>query len=277
VTRGELHDLAERYLGALVAREPSRLPLAAGLRCTENGRELPLGEGVWQTARVVRARRIFAAPSDGQALIFAVIDDTGGPAVLAVRLGFDGRELREVETLVSHEGESSIFGPESLLAATPAPERLLGPAERAPRDALIRAVDAYFEGIERDSAAAVPFHPECDRVENGVRTTRNPAFLGGLGAAEQLDRKLFAYIERVRARRYPLADTETGQVLAIVFLDVPGTVTSLAVSGRRIALPPHVRKPRSTLLFERFEVESGRIRAIEAFMHNLPYGASSGW
>jgi hypothetical protein len=277
VTREDLHVLADRYLGALAAREPSRLPIAAGLRCTENGRELPLGEGLWKTARAIRARRIFAAPSDGQALIFAVIEDAGEPAVLAVRLGVAGRELREVETLVSHKGESSIFGPESLLAAKPALERLLDPAERAPRDALIRAVDAYFEGIERDSSAGVPFHPECDRIENGVQTTRNPAFLGGLGAAEQLDRKLFAYIERVRGRRYPLADTETGQVLAIVFLDVPGTVTSLEVAGRRIELPPHMRKPRSTLLFERFQVDGGRIRAVEAFMHNLPYGASSGW
>jgi hypothetical protein len=277
VTRRDLHVLADRYLGALAAREPSRLPIAAGLRCTENGRELPLGDGLWKRPCAVRARRVFAAPGDGQALIFAVIDDAGEPAVLAVRLGVANGELREVETLVSHKGESSIFGPESLLAAAPAPERLLDPAERAPRDDLIRAVDAYFVGIERDSGAGVPFHPECDRIENGVRTTRNPAFLGGLGAAEQFDRKLFAYIERVRARRYPLADGETGQVLAIVFLDVPGTVTSLEVSGRRIELPPHMRKPRSTLLFERFQVEGGRIRAIEAFMHNLPYGASSGW
>jgi hypothetical protein len=277
VTRKDLHVLADRYLGALVAREPSRLPAAAGLRCTENGRELPLGEGLWRTVRTVRARRVFAAPSDGQALIFALLDDAGEPAVLGVRLGVAGGELREVETLVSHKGESSIFGPESLLAAEPAPRSLLEPAERAPREALVRVVDSYFEGIERDSSAGVPFHPECDRIENGVRTTRNPAFLGGLGAAEQFDHRLFAYIERVRARRYPLADTETGRVLAIAFLDVPGTLTSIEVDGRRVDLPAHIRKPRSTLLFELFTVEAQRIRAIEAFMHNLPYGASSGW
>jgi hypothetical protein len=88
---------------------------------------------------------------------------------------------------------------------------------------------------------------------------------------------VFAYIARVRARRYPLADVATGQVLAIVFLDVPGTVDAIELGGRRIELPPHVRKPRSTLLFELFQVERQRICAIEAFMHNLPYGASAGW
>jgi hypothetical protein len=277
VTRAQLCALADRYLSALLAREPSRLPVAAKLRCTENGRELPLGEGLWKTARALRARRLFADPQAGQVAIFAVVDDGGALAVVAVRLAVAGGELCEVETLVSHAGESSIFAPESLLVGTPAAARPIDPSARATREELIRVVDSYFEGIERNSSAGVPFAPGCNRIENGLQTTSNPAVLGGLGVAEQFDRKLFAYIERVRARRYPLADGETGQVLAIVFLDVPGTVTSIESGGRRIELPPHFRRPRSTLLFERFEVEAGRIFAIEAFMHNLPYGASSGW
>jgi len=251
--------------------------VAAKLRVTENGSELPLGAGLWKRARAVRARRVFADPDAGQVLIFAVIDQGGELAVVGVRLALAGGELREVESLVTHRGESSIFGPESLLEIGPAEPRNLAQSEGATRDALIRVVDAYFDGIERDSSEGIAFHPDCVRIENGVQTTSNPAVLGGLGVAEQFDRKLFAYIERVRGRRYPLVDSETGQVLAVVFLDVPGTVTAIESGGRRIELPPHVRKPRSTLLFELFRVEAGRIRAIEAFMHNLPYGASSGW
>jgi hypothetical protein len=95
--------------------------------------------------------------------------------------------------------------------------------------------------------------------------------------AEQLERKVFAYIAEMRGRRFPIVDVERGAVLAIVFLDVPGTLTHLEVGGRRVELPAHMRQPRSTLLFELFLVESGRIHAIEAFMHNLPFGASSGW
>jgi len=270
-------QLAERYLEALVARDPARLSLAAAHRFTENGVELPLGEGLWKTARAVRTRRVFADAGAGQALVFAVLEDERGLALLAARLGFAGDALRELETLLTHQGESSIFAAESLLARPPLEARALAPPERGERSELVRVVDAYFEGIERDSSAGVPFHPACQRIENGLQMTSNPAVLGGLGVAEQFDHKVFAYIERVRARRYPLADVETGQVLAIVFLDVPGTVTSIELGGRRIELPPHIRKPRSTLLFELFTVESGRIRAIEAFMHNLPYGASAGW
>ena len=40
--------VVERYLEALAARDPSRLPVADGVRFTENGIPLPLGTGLWQ-------------------------------------------------------------------------------------------------------------------------------------------------------------------------------------------------------------------------------------
>ena len=244
---------------------------------TENGRELALGAGLWRTAKAVRFRQHVAEPAAGQVAIFAVVDEGGGLAVAALRLCVADGRLRELETLASRKGESSIFGPESLAAPNPRLARELPPAQRTSREALIAAANAYFDAIERDAPAAVEFAPDCDRIENGVATTRNPAVLGGMGVAEQLERKVFAYIAAMRARRFPIVDVERGALLAVVFLDVPGTVTHLEVGGRRVELPAHMRVPRSTLLFELFLVESGRIHAIEAFMHNLPYGASSGW
>ena len=277
MTRGELHGFADRVLAALVAGEPGRIPAAPALRVTENGRDLALGAGLWRTAKSVRFRQHMADSGAGQVAIFAVVDEGAGLAVAALRLRVANGELQELETLASRKGESSIFAPESLAAPNPRLARELLPAERCSREALVAAANAYFDAIERDTAAAVEFAPDCDRIENGVRTTRNPAVLGGMGVAEQLERKVFAYIGAMRGRRFPIVDVERGAVLAIVFLDVPGTVTHLELGGRRVELPAHVRTPRSTLLFELFLVESGRIHAIEAFMHNLPYGASSGW
>jgi len=277
VTREELHGFADRVLDALVAGEPARIPAAPELRVTENARELPLGDGLWRTAKAVRFRQHVAEPAAGQIAIFAVVDEGGGLAVAALRLRVAGGQLRELETLASRKGESSIFGPESLASSNPRLLRELPAGQRTSREALVAAANAYFDAIERDAPAAVEFAPDCDRIENGVATTRNPAVLGGMGVAEQLERKVFAYIGAMRGRRFPIVDVERGAVLAIVFLDVPGTVTHLELGGRRVELPAHMRAPRSTLLFELFLVESGRIHAIEAFMHNLPYGASSGW
>lgn len=48
-SRAELNGFVDRYLEALVAHDPSRLPLAPGAKFTENGQRLELGDGLWNT------------------------------------------------------------------------------------------------------------------------------------------------------------------------------------------------------------------------------------
>src|SRR5690606_5579919 len=47
--RSCLSDLLTQYVDALVARDPSVLPLADKVKFTEDSRALELGEGLWQT------------------------------------------------------------------------------------------------------------------------------------------------------------------------------------------------------------------------------------
>ena len=102
--------------------------------------------------------------------------------------------------------------------------------------------------------------------------------LGGSSAHRQIDEGGFGYITEVRGRRYPIVDTTTGVVMAVAFLDVPGTVTHLELSnGKRLELPERMRFPRSTLLFEQFKVDGDEMAWIEAIMVNLPFGAPHGW
>ena len=56
----------DRYLQALVAHEPASLPLAPGVRYTENGQELALGSGLWGTASDVPAHD-YAWVANGEA------------------------------------------------------------------------------------------------------------------------------------------------------------------------------------------------------------------
>jgi hypothetical protein len=150
-------------------------------------------------------------------------------------------------------------------------------SQRGSRQELRAAADRYFDGLEQNRSRDVPFHADCQRFENGVQTTGNPAFLAGMGCREQLDRGLFAYIEAVRARRYPVFDEERGVVLSCVLLDVPGRAIRFASEGGTIDLPARIRAPRSVLLFELFKVVAGEIQRIDALMINLALGASSGW
>ena len=48
--RACLESLADLYVTAVAAHDPSRLPLAATVKFTENGQRLQLGDGLWNTA-----------------------------------------------------------------------------------------------------------------------------------------------------------------------------------------------------------------------------------
>lgn len=48
--RACLASLVERYLDAVVAHDPARLPLSAEVRYTENEQRVPVGDGFWRTA-----------------------------------------------------------------------------------------------------------------------------------------------------------------------------------------------------------------------------------
>ena len=48
--RACLKNAMTAYLNALVAQDPSKAPLAANVRFTEDAKELKVGEGFWKTA-----------------------------------------------------------------------------------------------------------------------------------------------------------------------------------------------------------------------------------
>jgi hypothetical protein len=48
--RAGLLKLADTYLAALVAHDPSRVPYAADVKIVENVKRIKPGEGLWQTA-----------------------------------------------------------------------------------------------------------------------------------------------------------------------------------------------------------------------------------
>lgn len=99
--RHVLVDTADRYLDALVAPETGRLPLAPSVRFTENGQTLPLGAGLWRTARGrLPGGQYFADPEAGEVAFRGAVDEMGTPAILALRLRVERGLVSEVESLV---------------------------------------------------------------------------------------------------------------------------------------------------------------------------------
>jgi hypothetical protein len=279
--RACLESLADRYLAALVAHDPARLPVTPDVRYTENGQRLKLGDGMWGTASAIDAYRLaFVDPGAGQVGLFCVVEENGHPAVVALRLHVKERRLSEIEVIVARKAQDAWVKPEALVE-NPIFRETLAPSERRPRKEMVAIANSYFEGLEQATDKLTPFAPGCTRVENGNVTANNPegeSPIHKMAAREQFATGFSRFITKIRERRFPVVDEERGLVYAIVFFDHAGTVKTVTLSnGASFTVPPPFDTPYTFLIGELFKIKDGRIQRIEAVLLPVPYGMPSGW
>src|SRR5271155_1251536 len=102
--RACLNSFVDRYLAALVARDPSLVPLARDVKFTENGQLLRIGDGFWGTASGPPTYKLYAAdPQGGQVMFMGVLPENGAPVIFCVRLKVELRKITEIETVVSRK------------------------------------------------------------------------------------------------------------------------------------------------------------------------------
>jgi hypothetical protein len=266
---------AERYFAALARREPDAAGLAARARITENGVVVTPAASVLARAHSVQWHQSFVDPRTSQVAAFQRHEDAVGPVLYAVRLKLQAQRIVEVEALVNHRGAHPFFAPQALNGPRDIFDRVEPVERRRPREQLRSIANSYFDAIEQHSGSVAPFHADCTRIENGVRTTDNPQ--GGFPRSCRAGMQLFTYIPRVRDRSYPVVDDERGIVVAWAVFDMPGTVTTAVVDGQTIELPPRVREPKSMRLAEVFKIVDGQLHTIEAFIRYEPLGVATGW
>ena len=212
-------------------------------------------------------------PSASQVAVFGVVKESMLLANFMVRLKVKQKRITEIETFVAREGESSVANPQEMKVVNPVYNQMLEPSQRSNRSKMIVVANSYFEGIEK-SAIDVPFHPNCNRYENGFQTTNNPPTFA-TGCKEQFDKKMFSYIKQVRNRRYLMVDEEKGLVFGLVVFDMLGKKEDFKNFSIHLdKLPSRFFKPRSMFLAEIFKIVDGQILAIEALMVNAPLGAT---
>lgn len=282
-SRAELEALAEAYLDALVAKDPSRLPWADEVIFTENNVQLTIGDGLWNTIGARRGHYDLKAadPETGQVSWFGIVEESGHPAIMGLRLAVSGGRIAEAETIVCRECE---FGPFPQIEGYDAPRPLMlatvPEEERVPRARMISIADGYFDTLQlNDGTLFTRFAEDCDRIENGLQTTNVEIEgypIAKMGTEAQFRLGQYVYDDRLRDRRFPLVDEERGLVLAAGFIDHTGKIAEVTwtdgTSHRSIFHFPH-----SFVLLELFKIVGGRIAGVEAVFVTVPYNMVSPW
>jgi hypothetical protein len=286
--RACLYGVADRYLEALQHRDATRLPWAQNARYTENNVEIQPGDGVWATAVALGSYRLkFADVTAGQVAVFGAVEEPDGTSAFGLRLKITDRKIGEAEMLVVRVRDFGALGDGPNPFANPKFEdkpillQDLQPGERSSREKMVAVANGYFDTLQlNDGKLHTEFDPACNRVENGLLTTNNPAKPLGptsaLGCAEQFRLGVYKYDDRLRARRYPLVDEERGIVLASGFIDHSGRLGEYKLTDGTPAVSV-IRHPHSFYFLELFKIVNGRIRQVEAVFITVPYNMPSPW
>jgi hypothetical protein len=288
-----LDDMVDAYLAALVAHDPSRVPIAPQAKFVENTVPMKPGDGLWKTASAVPTSfKIYVAdPNAEQVGFIGVMQEQGKPIELGLRLKLRNGRIVEMEHLVARNLTPT--GLKNLATPRASFSEEVPAAERSTHAQLLKIGASYYDALTQGRGSAAPFAGDCERRENGIQTSTNPppapqsdsgkppssmAILGSLGCAAQMNTGMFAYITRIEPRRVWIADVQRGLVFGLSqfrqpmrqklekIVGVPG-VTTLPMNFKPFDLPAaHI-----------FKISGGKIHDIEAMGFVMPYDSKTGW
>lgn len=267
-----LQGLITQYLNAVVAHDPSSLPLAENVRFTEDTVERELGEGLWQTASGLGSYRLDIIDVAESVAASQVIMQEAGPegteqpVMLVVRLKAPAGEITEIETMVVRsQEEGRLFAIDAIQQVSPAMARTLTGQQRLSRDEAIRTAMFYPAGLIVGDFVEVdaPFAEGAYRIENGIATAGGACARPG---CENIKTQTIITHPDLTTR-VAAVDEEMGIVLLRMNFGDTGSY------GPGNAL----------IVWEAFKVyapeagAAGQIHAVEAFMETMPAEAGSGW
>ena len=285
--RACLEGIANQYLAAMVAHDPSRAPLSPTVKYAQDNVPLKIGDALWATTSGLgNYRHFFADPERGDIGLIGVVYENGVGAILIVRLKVEDRQITEAEQFVAHDPHGAALY-EKMGKPDPRWLEPIPPELRQTREALEQTAYMYYEGLQKNDGRGVySFTDDCTRIEDAVPTVNQPrpANYGHsdqdigdftmLGCAAQYKLGFLGFTTGCRDRRFLVVDTERGAVLASAYLDFDGTVTEVHLTDGRVwKVPPYFMTPRTNQSNEAYRIVKGSIQLIEMTMYEVPFDA----
>jgi hypothetical protein len=286
--RACLQALAETFIAALVAHDPAMVPLAKGVRYSENSVPLPIPDGFWKNATAVRPYRLYIVDPDwGTVGFYARMLENGSPVIVSTRLRVYNHQLTEIETIVTSERgrpdpAGSATPPPDYLGDRPRPEftRVVPVAQRRSREELMKIVNTYFTGIENNTGDKPPlFSSHCQRLEDGRPTSNVPVTPGrdpggiNMSCAADLAMGYHRNDNRIRSRRVMAVDLEHQVVMTSVYFDHENdaSIRSYVLkNGKTVTV--NDTSPSTLQAHETFSIDQEGVSQVEAVFTNVTYG-----
>lgn len=268
-----LEAIADRYRAAYLAHDVAQAPFAPTVRYTENNVEMPFPDGTWDTVtQEVGPALTLSDPELGTIGIYTAIRQREIPGFLAVRLKVDGRQITEVEHIISTRRNLSSpptpIGEVDEAMHDPIISQIVPADRRADRAALAAHANGYFDTLQKNDGEirGTCFHDTATRRENGL-------LFNDIGGGFRSGR--YAFNDRVR-REIVLVD-ETRQVaMARGFIDHKGVLDEYVLTDGT-PTKSVFQEPQSWAFLEMFKVQDGCIAAVVATFYQAPYYQRSPW
>lgn len=317
-----LKSYVDRYMDAMLANEPLETLFSRDCVFTENGIRLPLGdEGLWACMVGKGSYKFYVPDVETQQIGFfgtareepQNAGDEPRSVAVALRLKIENGLISEAEQLVIRP-DNNLLNPDQGPSGPSAAEliekmgeelgnphsiftEVLPEDQRPSREEMINIANYYFSGMQKndgkgvDGTGTYPFTDDCERYENGGRSTNVPlapgqempdplketVYTSHWGCKEQFESGLIYFVSRIRDRRFVAVDREHGIVFSFCFFDhAAGKSRHFTTpDGRKVIEGP--AEPWTWQVAELFKVENGNIRRIEAILQRSAYGMNSGW
>jgi hypothetical protein len=259
-----LRGKVTQLLYALVKHDVSGVRVADTVRVTEDAVEKPLAKvGLVNTVTRLRGfRQDIIDERAGVAGAHVVVEETGAPVLLVVRLKVAADRLTEIELVATRSrAEGLIFNIDGLSAPSAVMNYAPRPEQLATRDAALKAALHYPQGLNTAktfAAVNAPFASDAYRYENGqVMAGPDCKFAPGCQNISTQSLAIFQRLGDVQTRTIAIDER-----MGIVWL--------------RMAWGVRERGGDQLTVWEMFKVYDGQIHAVEAFMRILPVEKRNG-
>jgi hypothetical protein len=259
-----LRGKVTQLLYAFVKHDVSGLPIADTLRVTEDAVEKPLAKvGLVNTVTRLRGfRQDIIDERAGVSGAHVIVEESGAPVMLVVRLKVVAGKLTEVELVATrNSAEGLIFNMEGLSAPSEMMNYAPRPEQLSSRDEAIKAALHYPAGLNAAKTFAevnAPFTANAYRIENGqIMAGPDCKFAAG---CQNISTQSLAIFNR-------LGDVQT-RVIAVD--------ERMGIVWLRMAWGVRERGGDQLTVWEAFKVFDGKMHAVEAFMRILPVEKRNG-